>query len=95
MGKKNKRILKVYWSKKENDFMIQYPRRCDGALIQSKLFTQNMIFDLIKYHTERSRDRHILPYVMEMDLIKEFVHRGYDKTTMKFEIRLSDDTELE
>lgn len=27
------RILKVRWSKKENDLLITYPRRCDGALM--------------------------------------------------------------
>ena len=90
MGKRNERTLKVYWSKKENDFMVQYPRKCDGSLIQFKLFHQNMIFDLIKYNTETCYDRQILPYKMELDLIKELVKRGYDKTSLKFEIKLNE-----
>lgn len=81
---KNETILKVYWSKKEKDFMVQYPRKCDGHFIQNKLFIQNMIFDLIKYNKTTCE----LPYKMEADFIKELEERGYDKTTMKFEIKL-------
>jgi hypothetical protein len=94
MGKRDERILKVYWSKKENDFLIQYPRRCDGSFIQFKLFYRQMIFDLIKYNTETKSNSRILPYEKEEDFIEELEKRGYDKTTMKFEIRLKDDVEL-
>lgn len=94
MGKRNERILKVYWSKKENDFLIQYPRRCDGSFIQFKLFCRQMIFDLIKYNTETNYNSRVLPYNQEEDFIEELEKRGYDKTTIKFEIRLKDDVEI-
>lgn len=87
------RILKVYWSDDEKDFMIQYPRRCDGAFVQGKLFHPNMIFDLIKFNTETRYNLNILPYKTEDDFIEELERRGYDKTTLKFEIKLKDDIE--
>lgn len=77
--------LKVKWSKRENDFMIYYPRRCDGALIQQKLFSQEMLFDFDKYSDKTFNG---MPYKMEDDFIKELEKRGYDKTTLKFEIKL-------
>jgi hypothetical protein len=94
MGKRNERILKIFWSKKENDFMIQYPRRCDGSFIQFKFFHRQMIFDLIKYNTETIRNSNVLPYDKENDFIEELEKRGYDKKSMKFEIRLKDDVDL-
>jgi hypothetical protein len=93
MGKRNERILKVYWSNKENDFMIQYPRRCDGSLVQGKFFHQKMIFDLIKYNAETLKNSNVLPYKMEDDFIEELEKRGYDKKSMNFEIRLKDEVE--
>jgi hypothetical protein len=80
------RILKVKWSKRENDFLVYYPRRCDGALIQQKLFTEQMLFDFDKY-----KDAIRMPYKMEENFINEVERRGYDKTTLKFEIRLKSD----
>jgi hypothetical protein len=86
---KKDKVLKVRWSKKENDFLIFYPRRCDGALLQHKLFTQNMLFDYVKWDNGSSRTA---PYKMEDDFIKELENRGYDKTTLKFEITLKPQT---
>jgi len=83
------RILKVKWSKRENDFLIYYPRRCDGALIQQKLFTESMLFDFEKY-----RNKIETPYKMDYNFIEELEKRGYDKTTLKFEIRLKSDVSL-
>lgn len=77
-------ILKVKWSKREKDFMVYYPRRCDGALIQHKLFCQQMLFDFDKLNTNQ------MPYRMEDNFIEELEKRGYDKTTLKFEIKLKE-----
>ena len=30
------KILKVKWSKREEDLIIKYPRRCDGAIVTGK-----------------------------------------------------------
>lgn len=67
-------ILKVNWSKKENDFMIHYPRSCDGNLIQDFLFGKRYAFNGIK----------------EKDIREELEKRGYDLTTLKFSIKRKD-----
>lgn len=82
------RKLKVKWSKREKDFMVYYPRRCDGALIQGKLFHKQMIFDYLAFLRGEE-----CPYNMEEDFIEELEKRGYDKTTMKFEISLKQEEE--
>lgn len=87
MCKRNERILKFYWSEKENDFMVQYPRRCDGALVQ-QIFNNRLEWGGID-----GKDKGWLNY-KEFNLINELIERGYDKKSLKFEIRLKDDIEL-
>lgn len=87
MAKIDDRILKLYWSKKENDIMCQYPRRCDGALIL------NHFNDMLKWGGVNGHDKGWANY-KEFNLIKELIERGYDKKTIKFEIRLNEDVEL-
>lgn len=78
--------LKIRWSKRENDFIIQYPRRCDGAFLDTKLFSRKLIYDYLKYIKGDPR-----PYNEEVDFIEELERRGYDKTTLRFEIKLKTD----
>jgi hypothetical protein len=66
--------LSVFWSKRENDFLIRYPRKCDGHLIYGRLMTD--FFP--KY--ERG----------DKSFIDELEKRGYDLQSMKFEIRLKE-----
>lgn len=78
--------LMVKWSKRENDFVIQYPRRCDGSFLNTKLFSRRLIYDYLKYCKGDPR-----PYNEEVDFIEELERRGYDKTTLRFEIKLKTD----
>lgn len=78
-------ILKVKWSKRDNDFVIYYPIKCDGSLLQQKLFSQQMLFDFEKFSDPNSQS---MPYKMEVDFIEELEKRGYDKTTLTFSIKL-------
>ncbi len=87
MGKRNERILKVYYNKKENEIMVQYPRRCDGHLIN------NLFSDILQWGGIDGKDKGWLNYEV-FNIVKELIERGYDKTTLKFEIRLKDDVEL-
>jgi hypothetical protein len=81
------RILKVKWSKKENDLMITYPRRCDGALIHY-LFS-----DILRWAGIEGKDKGWLNYET-FNFLKELKERGYDLTTLKFEVRLRDDAKI-
>lgn len=78
------RILKVRWSKKENDLLITYPRRSDGALM-------NYLFgDILRWAGIDGKDKGWLNYET-FNFLKELKERGYDLTTLKFEVRLNAD----
>jgi len=79
--KAKENILSVKWSKKEQDFMINYPRRCDGALVNQT------IFESTRWGGFDGRDKGWLNYE-EFNLLEELEKRGYDKTTFKLEIKL-------
>jgi nitrate reductase beta subunit len=76
---KNK--LRVKWSKKENDFLIYYPRKCDGHLINDRLLGSRLIYNMFKESK----------YEKEISLVDELERRGYNLKTMKFEISLKDE----
>jgi len=94
----NKIKLRVVWSKKENDFMIYYPRKADGSFIHQLVKAWQMVHpaSLIDSFLDRSTKeaRHYRGSLgkyslLETDWIKELEERGYDKTTLKFEISIS------
>lgn len=94
MSKKIPDILKLRmkWSKKENDFIISYPSKADGHflhnLLGSKIFTlhekeyDNKNYD---YFSSIQDSRMCL---FQLNYLKELEDRGYDKTTLKFEIAI-------
>jgi len=63
MTKMNKLTYK--WSKREKDFLIHFPRKCDGHLV-------NSFFN---------------GHVNGKEFLEELEKRGYDLTTLKFEIK--------
>lgn len=81
------RILKVYWSKREQDLIIQYPRRCDGSLI-SEIFGTTF-----RWGGLNGKEKGWLNYET-FNLVEELISRGYDKKSIKFEIKLRDDFEI-
>ncbi len=81
----NSNTLKIKWSKKENDFMIYYPRRCDGHLIQAHL-----LGDVLRWGGIDGIEKGWKNYI-PFNLIEELKTRGYDLTTFKFEIKLKED----
>jgi hypothetical protein len=65
--------LRAAWSKRENDILYSYPRRCDGALLH--------------YHFDVLRDRALEGVRPEgRSLIEELVERGYDIKTLRFSV---------
>lgn len=78
-------ILKMKWSKRDNCLKVWFPRSCDGQLLYSA-FSDKLIYSHIK-----ARDGSRFPFETE-NLKNELESRGYDITTLKFEIKLK--TEL-
>lgn len=71
--------LKVKWSKKEDDFLIIYPRSPDGGLINDYLFNNQFWFN----------------GDIKKSLKEELKERGYDLKTLKFSIKMTPNKEKE
>lgn len=78
----NENKLSLIYDKRQKDFVVKYPRRCDGALIINKLVGDVLVWDLNKT-IERER----INYRVE-NLKEELESRGYDLSTLKFSIEL-------
>lgn len=72
--------LKIKWSKKEKDFLIYYPSRPDGALIQHYI-----LGDILQWGGINNTNKGRFNYE-SFNLKEELERRGYDLTTLKFEI---------
>ncbi len=70
--------LKIRWDKFENDFMIFYPKKCDGHLAYGMLSSQ---------HYSKFSDE------WEKSFKEELEDRGYDLTTLKFEIQKKEEND--
>ena len=65
--------LVVFWSKREKDFLIRYPRSCDGHFA-AYLFT-----------AERPRG-HGATLTFDKSAIADLEERGYDTKTLRFSV---------
>jgi hypothetical protein len=87
----NKIKLRIKWSKKEKDFIIFYPTKAVGCLISEllkpwKYLTSSQKMDRNeKMYFQDGSSNYI---IKEMHWIQELVDRGYDQTTLKFEISI-------
>lgn len=84
MPKHNKRKLSLIWDKRQNDFIVKCPRRCDGALA-----IYHLVGDILRWDMEKASKREF--YCFErINFQEELEKRGYDLTTLKFSIKLKD-----
>lgn len=67
------------------------PRRADGALAIHEFCGKDMLFDFDKWRENRFKNPEVTPYKMSVPFIKELEARGYDLTTLKFQIELKRD----
>lgn len=79
--KQNK--LRYRWSKRERDFMIHYPRKCDGHLLHG-FFTCDATYYLNDFGNK------LIKNLIGKHFLEELDKRGYDLTTLKFEITLKE-----
>jgi hypothetical protein len=85
MAKRNLRKLSLIYDKKQKDFVVKYPLRCDGALIMN-----HIIGDVLKH-------RVIKEYPNQFDVFNlkdELELRGYDFSTLKFSIELKNENAI-
>ena len=83
MAKNNERKLSVIYDKRQKDFVVKYPRPCDGALA-----INHLVNDQLRYVLP-SLSKQEYPYNWELEnFIKELEKRGYDPKTLKFSIEL-------
>lgn len=71
----------LHYNKRQKDFIVYYPRKCDGNLILNHILGDILRFDLIKWSKGK------IPYTSE-NFKEELERRGYDLTTLKFSIEL-------
>lgn len=80
--KRDLRKLSIIWDNRQNDFVIKYPRKCDGHLVSSRIIDDLLLWDFDK-------NSRMEPFCYKKEnLIEELERRGYDKTTLKFSIEL-------
>ena len=76
-----KRLI-VRWDARRNDFVIQYPRKCDGHLAYERIFYKWMT-------SGDNTPDDFFKCKMVPSFADELKARGYDIKTMHFEVRLS------
>ena len=82
MPKHNERKLSLIYDKRQKDFVVKYPLRCDGALILHWIINEKLLWDLDK------ATKGELPCFRAESLKDELEKRGYDLSTLKFSIEL-------
>ena len=84
MPRHNENKLSVIWDKRQKDFVVKYPRSCDGALA-----IHHLVNDTLKYRIPSKEKEY--PHNFEVtNFIKELEKRGYDPSTLKFTIELKE-----
>ena len=66
MAKHNERKLSLIWDKRQKDFVVKYPRRCDGALIVNTLLS-----DVLRWCLPDQADNKGYPYNWKKENLKE------------------------
>lgn len=82
MAKRNENKLSVIYDKKQKDFVVKYPKKCDGALA-----LDHLVGDILKFRIPDNEHPRPFNFASE-NFIKELEKRGYDPSTLKFSIEL-------
>jgi hypothetical protein len=84
MPKHDPNKLSVIYDNRQKDFVVKYPRRCDGGLA-----TNHLVGDQLNYRFPFTDSEFSYPNNYELtNFIKELESRGYDIKTLKFSIEL-------
>lgn len=82
----NDKKLSLIFDNRVKDFVVHYPKRCDGALAMNHLCG-----DILKYNVNKD-----YPHNFDVKNFKdELEKREYDLTTLRFSIQLKKDVSNE
>jgi hypothetical protein len=82
--KENKLLFR--WDRKQRDFLFYYPRSCDGALVHYTMTGKSQHIPIGNYNMLAGD-----AIVWEPSFLEELEKRGYDLTTLRFEVSLKED----
>lgn len=85
MPKHNPDKLSIIYDKKQKDFVIKFPRKCDLHLIMNHILKDVFLWDPKKMLNWEKYQYN------EFNLTEELEKRGYDLKTLKFSIELKSD----
>ena len=74
---RNPDVLSVHWSKREKDFLIHFPRSCDGHLVHHAFTGERMRIAVDKKP----------PFDFDPSFVDELKARGYDVRTLRFSVK--------
>lgn len=83
MTKCNPNKLSVIYDKRQKDFVVKFPRRCDGSLALSHL-----VGTILQYEIPIDGRPKYPHNFSEFNFKDELEKRGYDTETLKFSIEL-------
>jgi hypothetical protein len=75
--------LVVFWSKRERDFMFRYPRSWDGGYAHTVFCSER---PRVVWGDELKANGGF-PIAWDPSFVKELEARGYDTTTLRFEVQ--------
>lgn len=84
MCKPKKTKLLLRYDKRQKDFLVFYPRRCDGALAMHHLINDMLEWRMPNNNYEYPNNREVTNFVKELE------RRGYDPKTIRFSIELKE-----
>ena len=72
--------LSLMWDKRQKDFLIRFPRKCDGALLHSVICSKRPEINFDENRT--------YPISFSDSLIEELDKRGYDTKTLYLKVMM-------
>ena len=86
MPRHDERKLSVIYDKRQKDFVVKYPRSCDGHLTINHLVQGVLRWELPTNEVEK------YPFnFKKFNFIEELERRGYNIESMKFSIKLKEE----
>ena len=82
---RNPNKILLSYNKRQRDFVVGYPRKCDANLVMNKV-----IGDILEWDLQKAVDRDFYSFKV-FNLKDELEKRGYDITTLRFSIELKKD----